>query len=127
MTPLFRKILGMNWVLILTMYGLLIFGVFAIESAARHLPVPGGGDGGEYYSGMHKVWMGIGTVIYFGAALIDYRWVRWLGVPMYVVGLGLTAMAMGSDDAVHRLSFGCLLYTSPSPRDRTRSRMPSSA
>ena len=25
------------------------------------------------------------------------------------------------------LSGGCLLYTSPSPRDRTRSRMPSSA
>ena len=29
-------------------------------------------------------------------------------------------------DAVHRAS-ACLLYTSPSPRDRTRSRMPSSA
>ena len=26
-----------------------------------------------------------------------------------------------------RLNSGCLLYTSPSPRDRTRSRMPSSA
>ena len=26
-----------------------------------------------------------------------------------------------------RLSYSCLLYTSPSPRDRTRSRMPSSA
>ena len=25
------------------------------------------------------------------------------------------------------LAFSCLLYTSPSPRDRTRSRMPSSA
>ena len=25
------------------------------------------------------------------------------------------------------VSYGCLLYTSPSPRDRTRSRMPSSA
>ena len=24
-------------------------------------------------------------------------------------------------------NYGCLLYTSPSPRDRTRSRMPSSA
>ena len=24
-------------------------------------------------------------------------------------------------------TYGCLLYTSPSPRDRTRSRMPSSA
>ena len=30
-----------------------------------------------------------------------------------------TALAMGADS--------CLLYTSPSPRDRTRSRMPSSA
>ena len=28
---------------------------------------------------------------------------------------------------VHRLPDTCLLYTSPSPRDRTRSRMPSSA
>ena len=30
------------------------------------------------------------------------------------------------DDA-HSLQYPCLLYTSPSPRDRTRSRMPSSA
>ena len=29
--------------------------------------------------------------------------------------------------AVRRSVNGCLLYTSPSPRDRTRSRMPSSA
>ena len=28
---------------------------------------------------------------------------------------------------LERLKKGCLLYTSPSPRDRTRSRMPSSA
>ena len=42
--------------------------------------------------------------------------------------------AMGySDDALNRPivgitnTYSCLLYTSPSPRDRTRSRMPSSA
>ena len=28
---------------------------------------------------------------------------------------------------VSRMDYACLLYTSPSPRDRTRSRMPSSA
>ena len=39
MTPFLRKILGMNWVLVFVMYALLIFGVFMIESAARHLPV----------------------------------------------------------------------------------------
>ena len=30
-------------------------------------------------------------------------------------------------DAIFTLNIFCLLYTSPSPRDRTRSRMPSSA
>ena len=30
-------------------------------------------------------------------------------------------------DFVMKIQHGCLLYTSPSPRDRTRSRMPSSA
>ena len=32
-----------------------------------------------------------------------------------------------SDKVYERLTGDCLLYTSPSPRDRTRSRMPSSA
>ena len=31
------------------------------------------------------------------------------------------------NECVHHQSYHCLLYTSPSPRDRTRSRMPSSA
>ena len=35
-------------------------------------------------------------------------------------GLHVMAMAIAEDER-------CLLYTSPSPRDRTRSRMPSSA
>ena len=35
----------------------------------------------------------------------------------------LTAAEITGADAIHP----CLLYTSPSPRDRTRSRMPSSA
>lgn len=103
MTPLFRKILGMNWVLVLTMYGLLFFGVYAIESAARHLPTPDGMPGGEYYAAKHKMWIGLGTIIYFGTALVNYRWVRWLGVPMYLVGLALTVQAMGQADSVHRL------------------------
>ena len=35
--------------------------------------------------------------------------------------------AMGSSLALYNYLKSCLLYTSPSPRDRTRSRMPSSA
>ena len=54
---------------------------------------------------------------------------------MIVVGKARTQMAERTAlhlDVGHRHVFlggdrGCLLYTSPSPRDRTRSRMPSSA
>ena len=33
----------------------------------------------------------------------------------------------GPDGIIDEMKKSCLLYTSPSPRDRTRSRMPSSA
>ena len=61
--------------------------------------------------------------------LVDYPF-----LPNYTV----IQTADGSDLRIHHLDEGpkdgplvlcmhCLLYTSPSPRDRTRSRMPSSA
>jgi rod shape determining protein RodA len=34
MTPLFKKFLGINWILMLTMAGLLTFGVYAIFNAS---------------------------------------------------------------------------------------------
>src|SRR5690606_27856015 len=99
MTPFLRKILGMNWVLVLVMYGLLIFGVFMIESAARHLSVGSDvlakfGSPGAYYASMQKWWILAGSVVYFAAALIDYKWIRWLGLPFYVVSLVMMLMAM---------------------------------
>ena len=62
-----------------------------------------------------------GEFIILGGVKIDYE-------------QGLEAHSDG-DVVLHALSdallgaaaLGCLLYTSPSPRDRTRSRMPSSA
>ena len=45
--------------------------------------------------------------------------------PIGIAPVGLTGLIWpGADDALAKT---CLLYTSPSPRDRTRSRMPSSA
>ncbi|MDP4646462.1 MAG: FtsW/RodA/SpoVE family cell cycle protein [Akkermansiaceae bacterium] len=97
------------------MYGLLIFGVFMIESAARHLPMSAEnlaefGSAGTYFAWMQKNWIVIGSVAYFAAALIDYRWIRWLGIPLYVVSLGLMVMAMQADDDVHRLTIGGLSF-----------------
>ena len=43
------------------------------------------------------------------------------------IGMGLAHMGVSVAAQSTRGGMGCLLYTSPSPRDRTRSRMPSSA
>ena len=47
-----------------------------------------------------------------------------------VSGLGVSLIDKGGDNIEETMIpeyIACLLYTSPSPRDRTRSRMPSSA
>ena len=51
------------------------------------------------------------------------------GVERYVVnGGGLTGVQVFPDDEIEIINNeGCLLYTSPSPRDCKTSRMPSSA
>lgn len=105
----------MNWVLVFVMYALLIFGIFMIESAARHLPVTPEkirefGSAGAYYASQQKLWIAIGSVAYFGAALVDYKWIRWLGVPLYLVSLGLMLMAVQKDDEVHRLVIAGLSF-----------------
>jgi rod shape determining protein RodA len=115
MTPFLRKILGMNWVMVLVMYALLIFGVFMIESAARHLPIGAEnlkefGTAGAYYADMQKKWILLGSIAYFAAAFIDYKWIRWLGIPLYLVSLGLMLWAMQVDDEVHRLSIAGLSF-----------------
>lgn len=99
----------MNWLLVFVMYALLIFGVFMIQSAARHLPVSpqvieSYGSAGMYYAAMQKRWILIGSVAFFGAALVDYRWIRLFGIPFYVVSMILMVMAMKQDDSVHRLN-----------------------
>ena len=42
-------------------------------------------------------------------------------------GSAVAACNLLTRSGIHRIKYLCLLYTSPSPRDRTRSRMPSSA
>ena len=50
-----------------------------------------------------------------------------VGIPTETVyGIGVNPYSQEAVDKIFDLK-GCLLYTSPSPRDRTRSRMPSSA
>ena len=58
--------------------------------------------------------------------ILGHRLSEWCGHgPSLETDIALTNIAL--DLVGHARSYYCLLYTSPSPRDRTRSRMPSSA
>lgn len=84
MHPLLRKFLGMNWLLFATMLALQAYGIYAIYSATwvRN----------EKYWSLQIAWMAISLPVYFVVSLIDYRWVRWGAVPVYLVSIaGLVA------------------------------------
>lgn len=85
MTPLFRKFLGLNWLLFANIIALMIFGVFAIYSACwmREQPELSNKWRDQVY------WMLLGMVFFFAASLIDYKWVRFLGIPFYLAATGL--------------------------------------
>ena len=51
----------------------------------------------------------------------------WVVIALMMTGLYIVIAASNYIKKIIGLNIFCLLYTSPSPRDRTRSRMPSSA
>jgi len=96
MTPLFRKLLGINWLLVLAVSALLIFGVYSIHSATDHLA----GDNLATKWNKQIISIGIGLVFFFAATLIDYRWIRWGALPMYIVSIILLLATNHGGDKV---------------------------
>ncbi len=90
MTPFFRKFISTNWLLFLLMASLAVFGVIAINSATYMREDP-------FVAGFYRrqaIWAMAGTVAFFAASLVDYRWVRWGSVLLYLTGLGLLVATM---------------------------------
>jgi rod shape determining protein RodA len=83
MTPLLRKLLGLNWVLLLTMLALAIFGVVAIYSATYMRDDPAASE----FWRKQANWVAVGFLAFIVTSLIDYRWVRWGALPMYLAGI----------------------------------------
>lgn len=82
MTPLFKKFLGTNWLLVANMAAVIVFGIYAVYNASMYR------DGvlSSVWSQQIR-WALIGIPIFFTAALMDYKWVRWGAWPMYLIGI----------------------------------------
>src|SRR6201993_4797207 len=83
MTPFLRKLLGLNWLLLLVMLALAVFGVIAIYSATYMREDPVAVD----FWRKQANWVVVGFFAFMVAMLIDYRLIFWGAAPMYVLGL----------------------------------------
>ncbi len=83
MTPFLRKLLGLNWLLLVNMLALAIFGVIAVYSATymRQDTIAS-----EFWRKQAN-WVAVGFVAFMITSLIDYRWIKWGALPMYLAGL----------------------------------------
>jgi rod shape determining protein RodA len=83
MTPFLRKLLGLNWLIVVNMVALAVFGVIAVYSATymRSDPVSA-----EFWR-KQATWVGVGLAAFMVTSLIDYRWIRWGALPMYFAAI----------------------------------------
>jgi rod shape determining protein RodA len=83
MTPFLRKLLGQNWLLLLIMLALAVFGVVAIYSATSTRSDPYAAD----FWRKQANWVAVGVFAFMVTSLVHYRWIRWGALPMYLAGI----------------------------------------
>ena len=76
--------------------------------------------------GMQPLGVALASAAATGATGGSFKDALMAGATSYI-GSNIARSLSGTQAAVSGAPPSCLLYTSPSPRDRTRSRMPSSA
>lgn len=82
MTPYLKKFLSINWILVALMLGLAIFGVISVYSATVIRD-----ESLAYFWKKQAYWVAGGTLVFFIVSLIDYRWIRWGAMPMYILSI----------------------------------------
>src|SRR5213596_1900889 len=102
MTPFLRKLLGQNWLLLLTMLALAVFGVVAIYSATSTRADSNAVD----FWRKQANWVVVGVFAFMLTSLIHYRWIRWEALPMYLAVMNQTRQHKSKDAHDHPV---CLL------------------
>lgn len=110
MTLLLRKLFGMNWVLLVVMLALAIFGVIAIYSCTHMRESAAYSEMWSKQTG----WIVVGFIVFLIVSLTDYRWVRWGSLPIYLISLSflILTLLMGvkKDGARSWLKLGPLMF-----------------
>ena len=93
MHPLLKKFLGFNWILLGLMLGLGVYGIYSIYSATWMRDL--------HFYNWQMIWFLVSLPIFFALALIDYHWVKWLALPLYLFGIGCLVATHSSAKVVY--------------------------
>ncbi len=106
MTPLFRKFLGLHWILFVAVVVMVAMGIYSVY-AAVHFRTEAAFS--TRWNDQIR-WVLIGAVFFFATSLVDYKWIRWASVPLYLAGLGLLAWqgTQGEDTFGQKISLTLL-------------------
>ncbi len=96
MTPLLRKFFGINWLLFFPMLATMAFGVLSIYAAVHFRE----NDLSMKWNDQIR-WMLLGLVVFFVTALVDYKWVKWGALPIYLLGLALMGLLLTKGNEVY--------------------------
>ncbi|MEQ1854446.1 MAG: FtsW/RodA/SpoVE family cell cycle protein, partial [Chthoniobacteraceae bacterium] len=112
MTPLFKKFLGTNWLLLVNMAAIIVFGVYAVYNASSYRE----GALSSVWNQQIR-WAMIGIPIFFTVSLVDYKWVRWGAWPIDLLGIAsLIVLELFGVDVMgqKRLRIGGMMEVQPS-------------
>lgn len=78
----------MNWLLFAVVVLISLAGILFVHGASYLHPA-------ERYWQQQAKWIGIGIFVFLAVTLIDYRWVKWAAVPIYVGSTVLVGLTYG--------------------------------
>jgi rod shape determining protein RodA len=87
--PYLRKLFRLNWVLFAVMIALCVFSVIAIYCATFMR------DPSSYLAQSARkqtVWIMASMLVFITVSLVDYRWIKWGALPVYIAGVTLLVL-----------------------------------
>lgn len=88
MAPYLLKLFKFNWILLAATLSLCVLGVVSIYSATFMRDV------GPLHLIYRKqvTWVALSLAAFLVVSLLDYRWIRWGALPVYILGVGLLVL-----------------------------------
>lgn len=111
MYSLLKTALRLNWILLFLTFGLGSYGIYSIYSATWMRDL--------HFYNLQIIWFLISLPVFFTLSLLDYHWLKWFSIPIYLLGVGCLIITHLNAKIVYGggrwLSLGALSFQPSNP------------